>query len=786
MLFELEPVGQAPTGAPAAPQRPRRPGQQMSGETQLPALTVQPDQPAMFELETVEAPRRDDMFLGEFGRTGPGKQIRDFSIGFNNMMIDTLGIAPEAADRLLKAIGTSGFLDEPGDGVEMVRSAARDLGITISADPETLAERIGRSTFQQGLLTAATFAAAPAAAASTVGGAGAAAVREIGKFVLARPGATLAGEAGAVLGSEVGQQLSPEGYEWVGGLVGGMVGGGIGMGAATRGPRNPNRGKINTVARRDLGREAIPDNITPVAKGARFPDYGQISQSIKSDQMRIESLIKNTLDNVRLRTQDQPDSVGAAELTRDAVRAAYKRARGLESRYWSQVDQSKGVSTAPIKKIVNDLIKSTTKEVRGDVLPGEDIQRILGLKGSASIKTLTDIRSIILEKLSAHTMDPTKVPKDKLRKSLDTLQGAIIDEIQRQHPNDEALTSARAFSTWLHDRFTRGPTSRFSPRQQTDLATQAPDQVMDGLVRDSRGGRELADIGTNLDPAVRSNAEQFIRERFREVADADPTKGEKWLNSPATQRFIKAFPELDKEAADITNSLRSVLDDQKAFNDSAFIRAAKDEGPQVAVGRLFTSANKVVDARNLMRRLDGDPAAQEALQDALVREFLNRASVDPSRAMNLFRTKDTTAMMGEILPSGRLGRLQRITAAAERQLAGSGSVSSEVYRQTVGRASRILGAFVGRWINSASGSGGTIQVPGQTADAAFAMQNSLMKDFSPQDLFANAVADPRWERFLMQRTPETRQEWERTFRQMRALIATKQSMLEQELEVGGE
>lgn len=754
--------------------------------------TAEPEQ--KFVLEPMQAqsdefsptPTRDLLLGDNIPASGWRRAAKDMSVGFNNMMINTLGIAPEAADRLLKAIGTSGFLENPGDGVKMLRSAAKQLGITIKDPnaPKGLAEKIGEATFQQLLLTSAMFAAAPALAANTLTTTAGAVGRTMGSEMLKRPGMLVAGELGAVIGSEGAAHVTPDWADPYARMVGGIVGGGAGMGAATSGRKDPGKMFGAGNARRALGEEQIPDTIKPIARGAEAPDHGQIVEALRGDQMRIERLLDDTLKSVQTRIEGVPDPAGQATILRDSMYPVYKRAGVIEDAYWKRADTSRSVDTAGFKDDIQRLLKETVQfdepTLQSEVLPGDFVREIMKLPESTSIQHMMDIRSLVLERLRGETMSMNKSAQGKMRKSLNAIQSSIVDGIASQYPNDRALQEARAFSAWKHDRLTRGPLSRFGPKQQTDIAMTDPLNNAQSIMRDTRTGREMADIGSmkgGEGKVAAENAQQMIREQFREMAEADPAKGLAWLNAPQQQRFIKEFPELDREAAEVTNALTKVLKDQTEFNKSAFISANQGEGPQVAIDRLFTAPNKVGVAKDLVRRLGDNQPAKDALTDAVVRQLLDRAKNNPEAMQRILNGKDMKNMLLEVMPSDAVQRFDRVLSAAVHQQKFAGTVGAEAYRQTVGRGSRIIGAIIGRYANS-----GTLQGPQQGSEAAFQLQKTLMRDFTPEDLMTKAIQDPRWERFLLQRTPETRKEWERAFKQMKYLIGAQQQLVNDNLD----
>ena len=120
-------------------------------------------------------------------------------------------------------------------------------------------------------------------------------------------------------------------------------------------------------------------------------------------------------------------------------------------------------------------------------------------------------------------------------------------------------------------------------------------------------------------------------------------------------------------------------------------------------------------------------------------------------------------MLSEALGFEDMKRLERMVRAGKDIADKAAGVSS---RTMLGLFMRFETAELSRRFLGAS----TIQATGAAATTGQWAANSLTSVAPAKDVFTKAITDPKWERILYSRVPETLKDMQRTQEQMKALI----------------
>ena len=297
--------------------------------------------------------------------------------------------------------------------------------------------------------------------------------------------------------------------------------------------------------------------------------------------------------------------------------------------------------------------------------------------------------------------------------------------------------------------------------------------VRDTLYRTDFGS-DLQDVSQRLPrPTVVQDADMWIRNEFRELVEHEsPERAAKYMQSERVRNFLKAFPEQAGKFYDAAQAILKLEADRKAFESSAFARFATED-PETAIGKLFTMGNKVASARELVQKFQQDPTGEalEMLRAGVMRSFLDRTKFNPDTMNVVLSQRDVREMMQEIFSPPQMGRLDKIIRSA-RQLSDPAMMSRT--KRTINAAStifgRVIGAQLGRSVARRLG-GGTVQTPAIFARALGTSVDNWVKGMPIQELIARAVIDPKFEKILWSKTPETIQEAEKFLLNLKSVVA---------------
>lgn len=754
-----------------------------------------------------------------FGMEAPMLQpITDTAAGFNEMLARVTGTAIDDIDLIMRDLGTGGFLDMPGDGVEAVQTAMEKAGMAADSKKAVseLAANIGKTTFQQLLMTGALFAAAPVMAAASGTSVGGLIQRDLAKFMIQRPGATLAAEGGAVVGGEIGQEAGGPVGGVLGSMIGGVTGGapgiiegikGAGKGAvkgalpgvavgglagpevgavtaAVTSPINAGRGfkqGITTGRGQRAADAAIPNTPLVKAPGTQANLQQFAKEAIDGDTIRIDNSIMNEINKVK----KIPDPLRAAEALRGGLGRAEAVARGKEDALWGKVNLKAKMNPKPLAVFARAM-RAENSRFAPDSIPMKYITRIGAMMrqagkaeiGKAKAITLNDMKGLrgeILADLREH------IPNQTLRRNLTLLQGEILKTMETQYPDDKVLAAASAFSRWKNQRFSRGPVGQFMrkesgrPTEQGDPLGDMmdPGRAMEALIRREKSGKAIRNISQTLDvPALKQEAAAWVENNFRQVADGLDARaagqGRKWLQRPEVKRFIKSFPELSAKMQQTYANLGELVDEKQLIENSAF-KKFSGEDPQTAVSRVMLAKNKVAAAKELRGRFAEDPDALASWNSAVVEELFRSPNWNPKTMQARLNGKDMKAFMVEAIGHDNATRLYRNVNDAAMLYKGEteAGLPAKLFNRGSTIFSRVLAAKLGNRLG-----GGDIQTPGLLAGAAGRTVDNLLKVVPPETLLARAMTDPKWEKVLFARIPRNIKEMERLGTMVNRLVSS--------------
>jgi hypothetical protein len=674
------------------------------------------------------------------------RPVGDMLAGLNQSLADVAGVAVDDIDIIMRNLGMDGLMEKPGDGAKSLIKGMESLGI--AADKKKAVNKfladLGEATGENLIALSAFFAAAPMMMGAKGSGTISTIARELGEAMIRNPATAVAADAAAGMGGETGAQFGSN-FGPIGEQLGGLTGSFAGAGAALTGINmakgigsSIKRGmQINRTGAGATGQAPLLTN--------NAPDVNVISQSIRGDQLKVDSMI----DRLTQRMTQSADPVRNARQLQTLQRDAYRRARQIETAdYWSAVDTKKTVPTGEIKEWTNNLLKATVKEGRAEELPNDLMRMLKSMPADASIERLRTVRRLAFHRLQSGTVPSQQgqLPlNDRLRANLTSLTKQIDDQIEKAYPNDLALKKASAFSRWLHDRFTRGPVAQFARPRSTE--EQLPN-LMSGAKQASRDDRFFGankDIADKLEmPALQTAAEQFMRGQLdEEITRIGPQQAAKFLKQPSTRAFMEQYPKVAAEWQSTSKKLTDLMTYRKEVMNSAFMKVT-DEQPETAIRQLISSKDRVKNARTLMKRIGKNPDAVDAAKNQYILSLEDVAGGNPAKILHILASDDSRRAARTILGND-LDRLERIARDADEML----KLDQGIPRYLLRKGSRVFGALLGRRLNT-----GTLQAP----EFGGKLSQRLMDDWlgsADPELFARAVRNPSYEAILKARVPQS-------------------------------
>lgn len=735
-------------------------------------------------------------------------QLMEFSGGFNQMLANTAGMAVDDVDMVLRDLGTQGFLDVPGDGTQAVKDTMAKL--KIAGDPkevDSFAANLGRNTFQNLMMLGIALRAAPWMANMPVKGLPSQIASQMGKTLTQTPTPALAlTEAGATVGQTAGEKYGGP----AGGIVGSVLGAGAGSTALTRmgmqaltasglgglgfalSGGDVSIGGIGTAAGLKFGKRLneayakmfIRKEAEPLLPARSAEDAREYARSATEQaKQSILSGIRQDIEAISGKVAISPRDAG--RMWRKSGLKAYKAARTAEDKLWALVDGKLDMSgqldalRSGIKKqlaqisLLNpsaQLPPITIKPAKGKPMG------LLPYLNKLKVANLADFRGLSSELGGWLRQDIPQAQKNTIQGIKDMVDNLVTST----YPIKKEIAAASDYTRWINDTFLRGPLAPLIARAGSTRSQQAASSGARAaqVVRDERAGEMVKQAaaggpgGQYQMPALEQDATDFITSVMRRQADnagaavgGDPTKAAsaaiKFMGRDDVKELIQHFPKAEAQFRVTANNLKNGIQEMKIINDSAFQRLA-DQDAETFINSLMSDPKKDIHSKELMTWLSKDENALNGFKQMLVQSLMKRGGDSPSRLNDLIASRDINTMLYNIFGPQDMKRFDNILKAAmEVETRASAKVNS-----------LFLYAFRSRGAQMAKDLGySTIQQSGYGADIGARVGNWITSDYPAGDLFAMALTNPKMEKLLFSKAPQTLAEMRSLEDNMRKTLA---------------
>lgn len=711
--------------------------------------------------------------------------------------VGVVGSALQAAGKVMglsEATSTPDAVFKSNQGIQAFFQA---VGLTDPARQDSFMAAIGREGAAGAATALATGPLGPALSAVTRSGVVGEAARTMGQFITKTPGTFVASEVGAAAGAEAGENLAGVPQEGdgffskigrsVAPFAGGVAGGTVGMGVG-RGGSNIAKG-VGGLFKRGTPNAAPEEPIRPFgADPALAQDVAR--RTYDADLQRLDADTQRIIQSVGGATDSE---TGSVSLNR-ALAATKKMYRDEESTKWGRValrNRTKADRTlqfieteiarlrddnprAVPEELIDEFYRLATRELPNGsrvvrVVPAERLRNLRGYirddrwteeTGEGGRRTPNQARIRIMNQIEDLILDD-------IRAGLTPAQQAKFDE-------------AREFSKELNQLFRQGPVSDVLARGTGSGEPRIqPEETMKKVLRDPQGVKltRAAGEGSVPNPQIVQEMESTVRAMFREAAETDPRRGKTWLRQNESR--IKPLATALADIQTATQGLATTLETRTALTRSALAKfSAEGVNPEAKISGLFSSQKPGFDARQLKAAVRSDPDALEGLQAAVIDAFMSRSNASGLRAAGLMENPRVREVVEEILDPDQLRAFKEVinlTAAIE---SGHENSARRIFGPIGYVASRIMGAKIGRNLDSLLGQGHTIQTPGFVARAFGQAFDAALSRVSPQTLFKAAVLSPDGRALLQRRGPSTISEIRQLARRANRLVGGEAGLIE--------
>lgn len=760
-----------------------------------------------------------------------GQEIQDFGIGVADTLSNAVSLPIDGLINAVKGTVGQDILSNPSTAKQTMKKWLSENGVPNESQQafDTWWSDLGSSVATQGILSLGLIAGAGPIAAmgsaieatpaagfspmlSTFGAAG----RNIGTMAQKFPGQVLAGDALATVGGATAPMLEtplnklgvdniisdPSVLSVLGSLIGGLTGASVsGIGRVRPGTMDRQFGgmpRFGGKAARSAELSKIPNNPI-VALSNRTFNPAEISRAVSGYQTQVTDWITERMGKITAGTKDP---AVAADRMVQMMDQAWKKARRVSNTLWGQVDQKSLFDPTAIRKAAIDTMnKVVGAAATSRFLPTAELQEIISGSGwvkqtggdyhlgvktpvSVSAKPITIDRARQMQSvLGSKIAEARKVPgTQQIVQNMVEMSNSIGDALEAAFPNNNRLREAKEFTKWLHSRFDMGPTGQFGQVRLNDAALTDSRSAMQSGMRHSRFGKGLADIGQKLgvDPAVAQRTGDYLKSTVSdifhskqdplvppEIAQAAAARASaKYMNSPDFKRLVKEFPALQQEMSTQTSALNDAISKQLEVNSSKFFRMAGTD-PEKAAEALLSSGTKIKDIELIKKTIGNDADAMDALTFATVRKLGGSVNWNPTAMKNLIHSKDNMAMLSIMCKTkpGQLERMSRVLdSMAEFEAGPIGKRTSKI-KAGIKTSGRIIGLVGARLLGAH-----TIQSHAIGAQIGSSVLADLFNIIPPEAMMANALTDPRWERFVLTKVPENIDQFRRTSKQLGALV----------------
>lgn len=750
--------------------------------------------------------------------------LYDMAKGLQNVGNKALGLFPNVAADALDLAHTLGLTDKTGANAPTLASVETALGAPPRPDlaENTLPGKIGTSAGENILGTLAGagvgMAAKPLEMAATEGvpliqkgvnmagnviRQGLNAVREGGAVVARHPGVGLMTDLGAAggqnvgapagqdVGERIGNAVAGDEGAKVGGTVGATLGGYAGAllgavpGMASVALSRPGGIGIPRLGGKDFGTGA-PGEANSASATALNVTGSKNTQDLidKFDKIRVqtETSIQDAVQKMQsagdVMTKEQ-----AAENLRDTLaNKIYPQVQAQEQAAYSKIENLP-VDAKPILKDFKSVF-NPRKDLAGKPATSHELRAVhsfLAQLTNYAKKPNVTIKDFIGRyglSTTARSRQQHILSTDQSSGILEQLRGKIIAGIKAQYPDNEDVDNALNITTWKNQTFKEGPIGKFLQMNKPDAERAPAGDLSTVLMRHPKVGQTVNDISMRMNsPEVKQDMHSLIASAHDEIAAArGPEAAQKWYNSRDTQQLIKDFPEMkarmDMGSADLGRALAA----REEFNKNAFL-SKYQEDPDLAAQALLKSKNSAVEVPQVLKRLSGDPKGLQTFREHVIKNFLKLHNVKDANnlqaALADMGTERTRRTLGSILGSKQYGDLQSILIAMNKLKLGQEGIISSAGRKVAGVAGKIIGARLGpRHLGS-----GSLIIAGIRAKAGQRIAESIFKNIDPDAIIARAAEDPNYRKFILSKVPETKQDVQFAYKQLRRLTALEDAGL---------
>lgn len=764
--------------------------------------------------------------------------VQDVAAGFNMSLAKALSLPRETVDRALGLLGLDYM--QRGSPQQQTIDALNRMGVP-TYEVENLANKIGRGALPALATYTAMQLAAPAMAAKQGMGAGSYMLREIGQWALKHPVVGLwLGQASAA-GGEVAEHAFGEGTaQRLGGELAGGLAPGAAVGAAKlpfriAGTIIPGSGPAVRALGKGVGAgiDSIADAL-PTDLGNAIKRYNPLYQQPIGGKVPDEAIFNPNIDANRIQTFAK-DQIHAAQTYQDRaieqaiesiprggtaaqvqnathikLQEAEKISKRIVSDFWKRVPLKTKINVGDLRTDINALKKELVD--LDNQRPDHMIEKILdtvsikrgadGRMQPAPKPTVQKLRDLQSQIGTAITEERARdAPREGMVRNLVRISEMIDDNIAKQLPNSTAIEQARQMSKRHNDLFSRGPINDILSKRRTgDFRVPQGDSI-DALMQKTDGLAALRAVHegvTNyprvpttrfLPAAQRGNpfavtpaekaslddmiktGEDAVRTLFREAMDQSPQKGVAW--SARNDEVIKGLGKVHGELNFAAQKVAAALAEQKAVKASALARFA-ETSPDAAVKNIFSQKDPAGTARQLMISFRGDPDALEGLRNQVLKEFIyERGKTNPNLMQKMMMEPRMENLLQVTLAPDQYNRLKRMVDTAVK----IGVEDERGFRAAISAPAKttgsLVGAFLGRRLNT-----GTLQAPQIFSNRMGKLVERTLGATDPQDMLAQAVLDPNWEKLLYSRIPSTTKDMKKAethYRRMFAIMDTSRN-----------
>lgn len=498
-------------------------------------------------------------------------------------------------------------------------------------------------------------------------------------------------------------------------------------------------------------------------KSAQFFDEAQQNLSKQLDERlqiaaaRAETKIAKLAPDADI---EQVNRIAAQEIDK-----AFTASRAQEAKLYKNIPVDAVVPTGNAKSAFLGF-KSELSQAEIDDLP-DVAKKLLGDKGLGNLTTIKEMRGL-QSKLRevARNSRAGDTPNFSKARIADGIANAITDDIANAQGGEAVSGAVRVavdFSREQAKKFKQGTVGSL-----LGYTKQGSARVPEGLFLDKSLGlpkgksREAFDdiMKASDSPEVRGAIDDYIKNRFVRSTELNgefsPRRAEIFINN--NEEILKRLPEVKqeliaaKDAANLTDfrlrqKNRVDLINPKNSRATLFIQ----KGPQEAFQQVLSSRSPKLETQKLVNlaKKDTTGEALEGLKasfsDVLYQKARTGEFITGSKLSETLKDPKTREVMDQLFTPAEKGRWKTIERTAkaldiQRAAKSSGEVLDDKPSAIMTKLAGFMGAAYGSSISRRMGVG-TIQIPGQTADA---FREMLKKGIDPaQRLIIEAVQDEK-------------------------------------------